>query len=127
MPRPVEATEPNAVTGFGFAVSSGVADATGDADAPGDADGATGVADAAADGATADGATGDGETSPPLGDEPAAGESSTPTGDVGDGCAAVLPVCAGDGRVGSPKAPTASATAARRRLRIPRATTSRAR
>jgi hypothetical protein len=86
-------------------------------DGEGDAD--AGVGDAAPDGLAA----GD---SGPLAAGVVAGEAPLVKGGEADGRAAVSPPSEGDG-VDPPNAPTASAIAARRRFRIPRATTSRAR
>jgi hypothetical protein len=124
--RPVVATVPIAGARVGAGVACGAVDGTFAADGmTGDADAAPGVGDAPGDD---DGASGDGDDSGPLEDDVATGEVPANADAVDDGCTAMsVPVGLRDGRVGSPKAPTASATAARRRLRIPRAITSRAR
>jgi hypothetical protein len=96
------------IVGLGLAGALlGVAVATGEADG----DGAAVVGGADADGALAPGV--------------AAGVTPPVSGGV-DGRTAVSPPSDGDGE-DAPNAPTASAIAARRRLRIPRATTRRAR
>jgi hypothetical protein len=99
------------LTGPGLTVAVGVGVADGDTLA--------GVGDGAFDGAAAD-------DTGPLADGVLAGEGSLACDAAADGRTAVSPPTEGDG-VGPPNAPTASAIDARRRFRIPRATTSRAR
>ena len=101
------------LTGEGLAVADGVGVGVADGE------GLAGVGDGAFDGLAAD-------DPGPLADGVAAGEGWPGCNAAAEGRTAVSPPTEGE-TVGPPNAPTASAIDARRRLRIPRATTSRAR
>jgi hypothetical protein len=115
---PPPAVRGGVVTADGVAVGPG-RPPVGDGSIVGLAGAVLGVAVAAGE------AVGDADDTGPLAAGVATGEAPPVSGGV-DGRAAVSPPSAGDG-VDPPNAPTASAIAARRRFRIPRATTSRAR
>jgi hypothetical protein len=115
---PPPAVRGGVVTADGVAVGPG-RPPVGDGSIVGLAGAVLGVAVAAGE------AVGDADDTGPLAAGVATGEAPLVSGGV-DGRAAVSPPSAGDG-VDPPNAPTASAIAARRRFRIPRATTSRAR